>query len=90
MAIGRRGLVAGGVAIGLVAGYGVLRFRHFALPREPGLKASDVWSPARWKVPSASRGDTTSQAACEFCWVAGPSPSMTTEGIAPARNGARG
>ncbi len=42
MAIGRRGLVAGGVAIGLVAGYGVLRFRHFALPREPGLVG--LWS----------------------------------------------
>ena len=40
--IRRRTLVAGGIAVGLVAGYGVLRLRHFALPREPGLVG--LWS----------------------------------------------
>ena len=41
-AVTRRSLIVGGIVAGLVAGYGVLRLRHFGLPREPGLVG--LWS----------------------------------------------
>ena len=35
--VGRGSLIAVGIAAGILGGYGVLRLRHFAMPREPGL-----------------------------------------------------